>query len=767
MVFFSLAFLAGSCILQFFAILPSNAYGIVTLTLAIGILYTLQDPYRLILMGVLLGFTWSIWYANTIATDSFPQQWEAKKIWVRGTIINLPRVSPQKTSFLLRTQIIQAGACQQHASVVIRLAWQYPPTTLQVGQEWWLPISVKKIHSNFNPGGFDYESWAFQNSIKLSGYVILKDQARLLSTARCAYLFARLRQQIEERVQYNSPQSKTSPWLLALIVGERNNLAPVEWEVLRRTGTNHLMAIAGLHIGLMAGFVYAFINRCWRQFPRWLLCIPAHIAAACGSLIIALSYSALAGFSIPTQRAATMILIFLLAIISRRLIPSWYSWSFALLLVLILNPLNVLSSSFWLSFMTIALILYGIQGRLGSHRWEHWLKPQWVISLGLLPLSIWIFRDYSLVSFIANVIAIPWVGLIILPLCAISLVLIFLCPLLAKFTLLLADKSLSILWLILTWFSHWSWASWQQPNLPIGYLLAAMVGILLLLLPRGFPGKFLGVFWLLPLLTYKPPVPQWGEIQFSLLDVGQGLSAVVQTKNHVLVFDTGAKWNVNQDMGQAVILPFLQSQGIHKLDKLVISHADLDHRGGAQSILERLPVGQIITSVPLLFAQHKVDYCLAGMHWQWDGVNFLFLNPSIEQLNRGNNSSCVLRIATGKNSILLPGDIELEAEKNLLNTMKNDLPSTIIVAPHHGSKTSALKEFIGEVQPTYVLYSIGYLNRYHFPHQEVLKTYNDFGVIAYDTVSAGTIQFTINQQDLPLPRLYRRTHQKYWNHQCH
>lgn len=289
------------------------------------------------------------------------------------------------------------------------------------------------------------------------------------------------------------------------------------------------------------------------------------------------------------------------------------------------------------------------------------------------------------------------------------------------------------------------------------------MGIVILLLPRGFPGRILGIVFLLPMMFYQVSKPQSGEMWLTLLDVGQGLSTVIQTQHHTLIFDTGPKLSANFDMGASVVVPFLRSANISRIDKLVVSHGDNDHIGGASAIIKQFPVAVIKTSVPDLLGS-QAELCLRGQSWEWDGVNFKFLYPTNEFLNLGNDSSCVLQISNQQQTILLTGDIEKFAEKNLLSIDAANLKSDILIAPHHGSKTSADLHFIKNVKPSYVLYATGYRNRYHFPHALVVERYTDLGVKQLNTVETGAIQFRIKQNaELNKPLLYRIINKHYWN----
>jgi len=724
----ALSFLSGVLLLQCFSFLPAQQW-VVGLVIVSVFIYLLENRFKFIFIAILFGFSWSLLVANKIKCD-----FSILPPTIQGHIISIPQKINDQVSFLFEVD--------KPVSTKVRLSWRHPSCSLIAGDQWELPVKLKKIHYA--------EAWAFQNGITAQGYVIAQNHPVFISHKN---VINRLRQYIQLEVEKVLPHSQTSPWIIALMIGERAGIPQSEWEVLRNTGTNHLMAIAGLHIGFLSSISYVSVVAIWRLVPRLMLIIPAYQAGACASLIMAFFYSTLAGFSIPTQRACIMISVFLMSTLYRRIIPPWQAFGLALLLVLMINPLSVLSSSFWLSFTTIALIIYGMGGRIKPHGlWWKWGRVQWVIAIGLFPLSLWFFTQYSLVSFIANSIAIPWVGFLILPLCFISVILILFNSILAKWTLLLADKSLSILWSILTWFSHLPFASWHQTIPHPIFLIIAVIGIVILLSPAGFPGKCSGFFWLLPVLLFKPILPLKGEVNFSLLDVGQGLSVVIQTKHHALVYDTGV-------IGERV-LDYLQSRNIQKLDMLVISHGDKDHSGGAAVILEKLPVKIIFTSVPALF--YSAQYCLAGEKWEWDGVQFEFLYPTPSTLNQGNNSSCVLKISTEKQHILLTGDIEKEAEKFLIASTPEKLSADILVAPHHGSKTSGLREFIEDVHPQYVLYATGYQNRYHFPHASVVETYRTIGAIQYETATAGDIQFKVNKDASLLLSLSRANHH-FWN----
>ncbi len=386
-----------------------------------------------------------------------------------------------------------------------------------------------------------------------------------------------------------------------------------------------------------------------------------------------------------------------------------------------------------------------------------------MIAVGLIPLGIWLFQQFSLISFIANSIAIPWIGFLIVPLTLLGCFVLIFSANGGGCILLLADKLLAILWHILTYFSHLSWANHYLMIPNTWVLLSACAGMVILLLPSGFQGKWFGFIGLLPLIFYQYPVPKSGEVWFSLLDVGQGLSAIIQTRNHVLVFDTGPKLGSNYDMGESVVAPFLRSIGIKKIDMLIISHPDNDHIGGAKSLFHYFTILKTKTSTPDRLLPYPSTYCLGGESFQWDEVNFTFLYPTPDNLNSDNDSSCVLLITNKmQKSILLTGDIEKIAEKYLIEKNAKNLSADILVAPHHGSKTSAVSEFVLDVHPRYVLFPVGYRNRYHFPHKSVIEKYQQIHASLFSTDTSGTIQFDL-AENISAPTQYRLEKQRYWN----
>jgi len=736
----ALAFVAGVLTLPLFTHIPPLVWFFPALIIIALLCYRSKSYYQQalkLLFFALLGCLFVLFYSQQILRWQLPQNLETETITVVGTIITLPKIEDDTVQF--EFALASIGEQPQHAH--IQLSWyHYEGAPLQTGDRWQLQVRLKRPHSLLNPGGFDYEKWLFSKGLRATGYVVNPLDARLLASAPWHYPVDHVREYLQQKIDTHLHGQPTAGLITALVMGAQNGITQEQWRVMRATGTNHLMAIAGVHIAFVSGFIYLLTNFLWRRSSSLLLKLPAPQAAACGALIAAIIYSALAGFALPTQRALIMLLVFMAGLFFRRELNPWNSLLLALWLVVIWDPLATLSISFWLSFAAVFAIIYGISGRLKPRGlWWKYGRVQWVITIALIPITLVLFQQSSLISFIANLIAVPAVGIFVLPLCLSGALLAVIFPFSGHWVLWLAAKIIAVIWLMLAWLGNLHGAIWQQ-NIPdICILLAAVIGILLLISPRGLPGRWMSLFWLAPLGFFHPTPPPFGVAQFSLLDVGQGLSAVVQTQHHALIFDTGPPMGKQDDAGGRVILPFLQTVGISKLDMLVISHGDSDHIGGAFTLLRQMPVQQILTSVPERFPNTAAKTCQAGQTWEWDGVIFRMLYPSPELLGQDNNSSCVLHIETKNGSILLTGDIEKPAEAYLVAHAALQLPATILIAPHHGSQTSSTQDFVTAVHPNTVFFPVGYKNRYQFPSKIVVARYQQAGTAMFDTAKSGAI----------------------------
>lgn len=629
---------------------------------------------------------------------------------------------------------------------------------MHADERWQLTVRLKQPYGMKNPGTFDYESWLFQQGIGATGYVRNSNTNHRTASAKL-YSINALRESLLSKFSSQLRDSPNLGVIQGLTTGTRHNISQQQWNSLRLSGTSHLLAISGLHIGLAAAIGFFCFRYFWSLRSKNLLIVPARHIGAVAGFGTALFYAALAGFSIPTQRALLMVSIVMISLLLKRPTSLASTLAFSLFVVLLWDPFAVLSPGLWLSFSAVAIILFTSQHRFPRPKWQ-WAKIHVLIALGLTPLLLVFFLQISLIAPIANILAVPFISLIIVPLSLLASVLIWLFEPIGQLLLSSIDYLLNFFWAFLDYVVALPFSHWTTARLPLFYFIPITLGIILLLSPKGLPGRYLGWLGLLPLILYVPDRPNKGEFWFTLLDVGQGLSAVIQTQQHTLVFDAGPKFSDNFNTGTAIVLPFLQSQGIKNIDTLIVSHGDNDHIGGAKPLIDALHVNRILTSVPK--SLNNSSHCLPGQSWQWDGVSFSMLMSKQQSAASGNNQSCVLQIKNASGSVLLPGDIEKQSERRLNEQYGNALKSTILVAPHHGSNTSSTTAFIKNVQPDVVLFPTGYRNRYRFPHKNVVARYQKQDVLMLNSADHGAITYRFDLTKISDAITWRQQGQKIW-----
>lgn len=531
------------------------------------------------------------------------------------------------------------------------------------------------------------------------------------------------------------------------------------------------MAISGLHITLVASMTYLLVFSLWRSSATLLLCLPARRAAVIVGLIMAFGYALISGFAIPAQRAFFMLAVVAAAIWRGLMTAPSVVLAWALFLVILIDPWAVLSAGFWLSFGAIGIIMLVTVGRIGTMHWlTGWLRVQWAITLGLIPLLLALFQQVSLVSPVANAIAIPLVSLVIVPLTLLAVIPLF------EFLLPLAHGALSAVMWFLQWLNELPQPVWQQHIPPLWTIPVAIIGVVWLLLPgslglgffSGSPARWLGIIALLPLFLVLPPKPPHGSLWLTVLDVGQGLAVIAQTQHHTLLFDSGPPLG-DSDSGERIVMPFLLAQGIHKLDSMIISHADSDHSGGALSILNTMPVDTLLSSLddghPVSRTAQQNAQCIMHQSWQWDGVDFEILHPAPQiyqnPQRKTNASSCVLKITTAYGSVLIPADIDRNSEQQLLGSAYEKLPSTVLIAPHHGSLTSSSIEFVRQVDPALTVFTVGYRNRFDHPREAVAHRYRELGNTLLRSDWHGAVLVRFEKSGL-LVDSWRQVRPRYW-----
>lgn len=792
----ALGFLIGTIVLQQLSVLPDFRWSWWLLIL-IPLMFFVSHG-RMVL-AIAIGLCWANIFGHAHLSASLDPALEGEDLVVRGVVASLPETNSRRTRFqfvpdsLRRLEPGQDGSVPQTLPGKLLLNWYRDVPELEVGARWQLQVRLKQPHGFMNPGGFDYEAWLFAQGIRATGYVRGNyvrnkpgpESIQRLSAPADDYLVDQFRQRLRTSLNAALEGEPLRGIVLALAMGDRQQISAAQWETLTRTGTSHLVAISGLHVGLVAAFAFFAMQRGWRLLPKATLHWPAAKAGALAALLAATSYALLAGFSVPTQRALVMIAVLMLGIVLQRRTRPGDLLSLAMIVVLIMDPFSVLSAGFWLSFAAVAIILYGMQDRPASgangwqRGWWRWGRVQCLVALGLLPLLVVLFQKASLVAPLANLLAVPWVSLISVPLTLLGTVALWFSTGLgfstglAETLLTLAAWSLEFLWWLLEWLGSLRYAQWERGASPAWVVICALLGIAWLLLPRGLPARWVGIVWLLPLVLWRPEPMPHGEAHFALLDVGQGLAAVVQTRSHVLVFDTGPRFSSGFNAGDAVLAPYLRQRGVTVVNTLVVSHGDNDHIGGAAALARQMSVQLVLTSVTgklsSLSPELDVKNCHAGQEWWWDGVYFEMLSPHQAGKGRelsGNNRSCVLRVVAGGQSALLTGDIERKTEMTLVNHAVGQLDTDILVVPHHGSATSSSERFLDAVSPQLALFALGHRNRFGFPKPQVVARYQARDIQMLDSARYGAIELHLGAVDsLRKVSTFRQKNARYWHHQ--
>ncbi len=804
-------FAAGTLIVQFLPSLPEARwlalFSVLLLLLERNIRLSSGTVSRLVRDVVVVcafavgGASLATWRATVRLEQELPHVWEGVDLGVTGIVVSLPAVSESGSRFELAVE--QVDPPEAIVPPRIALSWfarsrEIIPTpslsaspgapvvalsltastAVHAGARWQLQVRLKRPHATLNFAGFDAEGWLFERDLRAVGYV--RESARnreidrFVGTPRT--WIERAREIVRARIDDALPDARYAGVIEALAIGDQQSVPEVQWRVFNRTGISHLISISGLHITVFAMVVGTLAHVVARRFPKLTSRIPARKAAVVVGAIAATIYTMLAGSEIPAQRTLVMLCVAATGLLLTRPAKASLVWLWSLAVVLAIDPWAAVAPGFWLSFGAVGLLLYA-----GTHRMRprdprgmiartrssirEGAHAQWVVTLGLIPLTLALFQQVSLVAPLANAVAIPVVTFGVVSLALLGVIAPVTWPFIG------AHAVFAALMRYLEWLSQWPDAAWQQHE-PLGWTIAAgLAGTLWALAPRGVPGRPLGVLWMLPMWLIVPSPPIEGRFRLTVFDVGQGLSAVVETRHHSMLYDTGPRYGPASDAGARVVAPNLRALGVEHLDLMIVSHADSDHSGGALSVLDVVPVRWLMSSLtpdhPIVNRMRGASSrCVAGTSWKWDGVTFSVLWPRATDYGipsiKTNDMSCVVRVEGSGGSALLTGDIEANDESSLL-IAKANLNADVVVVPHHGSRTSSTPPFVEAIGASLAIFTPGYRNRFGHPRQEILTRYRATGAAVVRSDADGAVELELGGSDPLGWQTARVERRRYWH----
>lgn len=756
----ALAFLLGDCVVQLAPALDSVWIGAAALSAP---LLLWARPFAVILgrgaiLAFLLGIVWVILHAQWRLAHELPSALEGRDLLVQGHVTSIPEVESYGTRFLFELNATADGMPPR-----IELTWYESRISIHAGEAWQLTVRLKRRRGFANPGGYDYEAQLFREGVDATGYVRMDARNRRLSLPSARYRVLRMRAWLIDKIAIALPGHPMQGIVRGLVVGDQQAIGSEQWQVFARTGISHLVAISGLHIGMVAMLV-AWLGGLMARWPQaQVLRLSKIDLRATFGLTAAWVYSLLAGMSVPTQRTLIMLCVYFGALLLRRRIDVWQGFGLALLLVLLVDPFAPLAIGMWLSFGAVAVILINVSGRVGQGRMlSEFLRIQWVVTLGLLPPLLSAFGNVSLIAPLVNLLAIPVFTLLIVPSALMGTLIAAIYLPLGIWLLQLSATLLTWMYDGLQWAASLHLAVWHFPRPSVWAMLMLAGGALLTIAPLLWPLRFCGFLLCLPALCWQTPRLPTGAFDLTLLDVGQGLAVVLRTREHVLLYDAGPAFRSGRDTGELVVLPYLHANGVRRLDMVMASHGDDDHIGGLRSVLRGIPVQRLMVGPSVPHADFSAELCRSGDYWQWDQVEFRVLHPAAEDHDDSdNNSSCVLSVSGAGGSALLLGDVEKPVEKQLLADHLIR-PTEVVVAAHHGSRSSSTAEFVQAVKARYVFFSAGYRNRWGFPKTEVVERWTAGGAHAYSTIDSGAVTIEILPEGLAAPQEYRKLYPHYW-----
>ncbi len=735
-------FTAGVLMVHASPVLP-----VVSVVLCAAIPALLPWRFRAHYAVFFLGALCCVWRADSVLQSSWPASRHGEELLVTGHIASLPQQTPGKSGDE-RTWRFQFRP-DDRSLPLIRASWYRATGTLRGGECWRMKLRLRMPHGSINPHAFDYEAWLFRQGI--GAIATVREAEPCAGSSGPASL--RWRQRVLDRMHEWLPQHPGLPLLAALTIGDDSGLSDADWDTYRATGTSHLIAVSGFNVAIIAGFGFLFGRWLWALWPPLCLRLPAQKAGMLMSAIVGLAYAFVAGWEPPVQRAALMLVLLLAAAWFDRLRHPSRVLALAWIVVLLIYPLAITAPGLWLSFAAVATIFYITSGRLKNRHFAiEALRVQIALTGALVPLSLLFFHGLSWATAPINLIAVPVVA-VLTPIALLALSAAAILPAAGVPLLGVTASALSQLQLGLNVVADYAMPAWFAASPPPSALLLAAFGLLLLLAPRGLPLRVPGALCLVPLLLPTQSIPT-KDFDVAVLDVGQGLSVVVSTAHHRLLYDAGPAFDEGFDAGESVVVPYLLGQGARQLDRVVISHADQDHIGGLKAVRHLLRVDSE-------FGAPDRPPCRDGIGWDWDGVHFEFLHPDGSGWT-DNDGSCVLAVGSAPHRLLLTGDIEAAAERRLIERHSAQLASEVLVAPHHGSRSSSGADFVAAVHPRIVIYGAAWRSHFGHPRPEVVARYAAIGARQYVTGVSGALLLSRVGGDWQIVETRRRD-AHWWN----
>jgi len=758
------AFFLGTCLSLILTELPQGI-PLIFLCVVTVILCVLGVRWRAPACFI-AGFIWICFSAQSFLDSSFPSEYERIDFIASGEVVDLPSSRQGNVRFRFKVNSVVNRNLSVLVGQHLQISCYRCLYKIRAGERWRLTLRAKRPHGYASWGAFDYEKYLFRHRIVAKGYVRPKGENQRLGVS--AFSIHQWRQSLLEEIQSIVGNGSAGNIISALALGVKSGFDNQQQMVFQSTGVNHLMAISGLHVGLVffgASFLLRyFLSPAASVFEYW----PRQKLVLLPALVVACLYAALAGFSVSTQRALIMLIVFVLSKFLVRNAHLTRVLLIAIVVLILIDPFAILDVGFWLSCSAVAIIAlsasYAQVGGIDSNASVSLNLPrlQGALWLGMLPLGVIFFGKISLVSPLVNLLAVPLFCTVLIPATLLSVFILSVgFEFLGSWCLRSLSYGFEYVFQALEFISRLEYSKIHVTPIVWWQWLLFLIVVMSFLF--SFRIRFLvaGLFIAALLISCATSLED-DELQVSLLDVGQGLSLVIQTKNSVTVYDTGPRYGTGFTAAEAVLLPFLRQRGIHRIDTLVISHADNDHIGGLETLQEAFQIDHIITS--RIDKVTEAQECVAGQTWVYDRTQFSVISPQADTPVGSNNRSCVIMLEHLGTKVLLSGDIEKQVERFLVRNYSGLLSADILLVPHQGSKTSSTEQFLKAVSPNLAMLAAGYQNHYGHPHESVIQRYQANNIEVLSTIDHGSILLKINSHGWA-KILYRQQYRRFWHHQ--